>query len=188
MSCSVDHGQQVSHIVLFWVDLRETQVGNNSCVKVSDSSTISQEGVVLTGLVEMKSSRPMVNRDQVTRNSHKLWSLIVCTNCFQLKFFSMSRGEFDGKRAWRNAFSLSDSHLAFAGTVNRVSRERLLIRLVILQSGSRKNTAMPRTIVNTPSVKTSLESTHVSIDPPDRTSKTNHFHPAIPRAATPLKA
>lgn len=58
----------------------------------------------------------MTKKPQLRVNSHRRLSFKVVTICFQLKSSSAALGALGGRRAWTNAFSVSDSQLAVAGT------------------------------------------------------------------------
>jgi hypothetical protein len=59
---------------------------------------------------------PTVKNAQQKVNSHVLMSFRTSRISLQLKFASLDRGEFLGKRASMNAFSSAVSHFACGGT------------------------------------------------------------------------
>jgi hypothetical protein len=58
----------------------------------------------------------MVKKAQQKRNNQILLFFKVVMSSGKLKFASAARGELLGRRAWMNAFSLSESHEAVDGT------------------------------------------------------------------------
>jgi hypothetical protein len=59
---------------------------------------------------------PIVKKAQHSRKSQILLFFKVVISSCKLKFASAARGELLGRRAWMNAFSLSESHEAVDGT------------------------------------------------------------------------